>query len=318
MIRVKAYLFAARTNPMRCLSSFIIACLVSSGSTVVADDVRIAGYLPDYRLADYDLARCNGITDLILFSGEATADGGIDLKRLAAVPWAQLQRFKTERRIRLFLTIGGWDRSKHFGVIARSEELRDSFATHAKDLCLRYRLDGIDIDWEHPESDAEVEAYGLLLQQLHQALSEHGLLLSVTIASWQTVPRTGIDSVNWVNLMAYDHDGEHSTLSEAKADVQRLLDRGIPAEKITLGLPFYGRDVQKRETAMSYAEIVNAFHPSKAQDRSGQMFFNGPETIRAKVALARQQKLAGVMIWELGQDATGEDSLLHHVLEASQ
>lgn len=318
MIHVTVFVFDARTNLMRCLISVTIVCLLASGSTVVAEDIRIAGYLPDYRLSDYDLARCDGITDLILFSGEATADGGIDLKRLEAVPWAQLQRFKTERRIRLFLTIGGWDRSKHFGVIARSAELRKSFATHAKDLCLRYRLDGIDIDWEHPESDAEVEAYGLLLQQLRQSLSEHGLLLSVTIASWQTLPKTGIDAVNWVNLMAYDHDGEHSTLAESGADVRRLLDRGIPAEKITLGLPFYGRDVQKRETAMSYAEILNAFHPSADHDRAGQMFFNGPKTIQAKVALARKQKLAGVMIWELGQDATGEDSLLHHVLEASR
>jgi GH18 family chitinase len=42
--------------------------------------------------------------------------------------------------------------------------------------------------------------------------------------------------------------------------------------------------------------------PSDAKDFVGQFYYNGPETVRRKTAFAAAAGLAGVFVWELGQD----------------
>lgn len=61
---------------------------------------------------------------------------------------------------------------------------------------------------------------------------------------------------------------------------------------------------------MTHGEIVEKYHPDPKLDEVDGHFFNGPATIRRKVELCRAQGLRGIGIWELGQDATGSDSLL--------
>jgi GH18 family chitinase len=282
---------------------------------VLADNVaslsafRVAGYLPDYRFAEFDIATAQGVTDLIVFSAEPTVDAGLDLERLKNCPWPKLLAFKTKHRVRLILTIGGWDRSTHFAHVAADAERRKAFADAVVRLALQRRLDGIDLDWEHPKDASEQASYGELLAALRSAFEPHGLMLTVTIAAWQHLPVSAVDSVDYVQVMAYDHDKEHSTFEGARRDMQMLIDAKIPPAKIVVGLPFYGRDVQSRN-ATTYREIVAKFRPDPTIDQVGQVYFNGPETIRRKVELAIDSQLGGLMVWELGQDAPGDQSLL--------
>ncbi|MGV3756513.1 MAG: hypothetical protein ACO1QS_14120, partial [Verrucomicrobiota bacterium] len=46
------------------------------------------------------------------------------------------------------------------------------------------------------------------------------------------------------------------------------------------------------------------------------LYFNGPSTLAAKVALAKKKKLAGVFVWEIGQDADEDKSLLKGIKAA--
>ncbi len=61
---------------------------------------------------------------------------------------------------------------------------------------------------------------------------------------------------------------------------------------------------------MTYGEIVSRFHPKPDVDEVDGFYFNGPQTIEQKVKLAQERKLAGIMIWELGQDSSGSAALL--------
>jgi chitinase len=308
-----------REQEMVLINRFILFCsihLIATASPLLANEsdipntFRIVGYLPDYRALDFDPKAVRGLTDLIVFSGQLTDTGEIDLSRLKKVSWAKLKEFKTHHRVRLILCVGGWERSKQFAIVSESPDKRSTFVKSAIKLCLDERLDGLDLDWEHPKNKAEEEGYGKLLADLKEGFRPHGLVLSVTIAAWQKLPKEAYTVVDWVNVMAYDHKDRHSTLEGAQSDIKRLLDAGIPAEKLTLGLPFYGRHRTDREKTLTYREIVAKHHPKADVDEIEHIYFNGPNTIRKKVEFARTSKLAGVMIWELGQDATGEQSLL--------
>jgi chitinase len=272
---------------------------------------RVAGYLPEYRAADFNPLAARGLTDLIVFSAQPTAAGDLDLSRLKRTPWTELRTFKTRERVRLILCVGGWGRSAHFAAVAGSPEARKQFAQAATRVCLDERLDGIDLDWEHPRNAAEEAGYGSLLAELRQAFAPHGLVLSVTVAGWQKLPREAISAVNWVQVMAYDHAGRHSTFDAARGDVKAMLDAGVPAEKLVLGLPFYGRHLTDRRRVLTYREIVARHRPGPDVDELDGVHYNGPVTIRRKTEFARDAGLGGVMVWELGQDAPGDASLLN-------
>jgi GH18 family chitinase len=278
-------------------------------------EVRIAGYLPEYRLAQVDVESLGGLTDLILFSAEPNADGSLNMTRLESAPWEKLLTYKTKHRVRLLLAVGGWERSTHFAAVAASDQARQRFIRGVLQTALAKRLDGIDIDWEHPRTAAEEESYGQLLAGLRSAFGPHGLQLTVTIGSWQRLPPAAIEAVDAVQVMSYDKEGEHATEDAARKDVQALLDAGIPPGKIVLGVPFYGRHVETRE-AKAYRNLVAEFSPAPETDRIGEVYFNGPVTLRRKVDFAVEAGLGGVMIWELGHDAPGEKSLLRAVREA--
>lgn len=305
----------------RSLIVFWSLCLLLSSELQAVDPTatskfRVVGYLPDYRAAEFDFDSARALTDLILFSAEPTATGDLAMSRLQNIPWAKLRAFKTRERVRLILCVGGWERSTHFPVVAKSPELRKQFAHAAVRTCLAERLDGIDLDWEHPKDLAEQEGYGKLLAELRAAFTPHGLTLSVTMASWQKLTPEAFAAVDWVQIMSYDHPGRHSTFEAAQADVQTLLKAGAPAEKIVLGLPFYGRNIKVPDTALTYRELVTKYHPKGDADEVDGVSFNGPVTIRRKTEYALKTRLGGVMIWELGQDASGESSLLKVVRSA--
>ena len=309
---------------MQKLCILLVSICICAISVVQADDdalagssFRIVGYLPDYRLADYDLEAAKTLTDLIVFSAEPAHDGSLNTERLKNCPWSSLLTFKTKHRVRLLLTIGGWERSTQFATVASSPDLRTRFVAAVVEFCLARRLDGVDLDWEHPEGLQQEQGYALLLSDLRKRFEPHGLLLSVTMAAWQKLTPEAVDAVNFVQVMAYDHDQRHSTFESAKRDLDQLLDMKIPAEKIVLGLPFYGRNLKTRD-ATTYREIQEQFSPKPDQDELQGVYFNGPEMIRRKTQHAIRSRLGGVMIWELGQDAKGDASLLkviQHLLD---
>ncbi|WP_425617131.1 glycoside hydrolase family 18 protein [Anatilimnocola sp. NA78] len=292
--------------------------LAAAEIPAAAGTFRVAGYWPDYRAAEFEPRTASLLTDLMIFSAEPTETGGINRARLAKFPWQELRTWKTAARVRLILCIGGWERSKHFATVATSPEKRQAFVQAAVKLCLDERLDGIDLDWEHPRDEAEQQGYGDLLTELRTAFEPHGLMLSVTIAAWQKMPPAAFAAAHYVQVMAYDHDGRHSTFDNAVADVKTLKAAGVPTEKIVLGMPFYGRDVVRRNRSLTYREIVAKHEPKPEVDEIDGVYFNGPATIRRKTEYAIEAGLGGVMVWELGQDVPTERSLLRTIDAAVQ
>jgi GH18 family chitinase len=91
---------------------------------------------------------------------------------------------------------------------------------------------------------------------------------------------------------------------------------GLPPEKCVLGVPFYARP-----SDVSYQKLLAYDKVAAEGDHlryfTTEQFYNGPETLRKKTRLAMSEA-GGIMIWELSQDAFGEDSLLKVIAETAR
>lgn len=274
---------------------------------------RVVGYLPDYRAAEIDLESAKRLTDLVYFSAEPGPTGELKLGRIKPEHVRQLQKLKEAQHVALFLCVGGWGRSGGFAKLAAAPEARQRFAKELAEFCRDNRFDGVDVDWEHPQNDAESRDYGELLSAIRREFQPHSFQLTIAMAGWQKLTAEAIAAVDRVNLMAYDGRGRHSTFEFATRDVEQLIEVGVPAGKICLGLPFYGRGIDDRSKALAYAQIVKDLQPGREVDELQGLYFNSVGTIERKTRFALSNKLAGVMIWEIGQDTHDETSLLRAI-----
>lgn len=302
------------TKALSCLLFFVCSDLLLADNDPArqTSSFQIVGYLPDYRVAKLETAVCRHLTDVVFFSVTPEPTGKFESPVLTAPKSVELLKKLRDNHVRVHLCVGGWDRSKGFAEIAATQESRRAFASGLTAYCLEHYFAGADIDWEHPENATQSTDYGLLLSEISRQFHRHNLTLTAAIAGWQSLTTEGIAALDGINLMSYDADGKHSTLEQAEADVQKLLKTGVPPQKIRLGVPFYGRGIKQRDLTKTYAEIA-ATPGSADTDELDGIYFNGPATIRAKTRFAIDQKLGGIMVWEIGQDAPGNASLLRVV-----
>ncbi len=290
----------------RTLTSLLLALTASLAS---ANPPRLVGYLPYWAAASIEAGAHPGLTDLILFSAEPRADGSLDATSLEKTPWDKVAAVRAAG-VRVHLCLGGWGRSKHFAVVTGEARLRARFVAETAAFCSRHGLDGVDLDWEHPKGEAELAAYGKLVDELKAALATRRGEVTLTLAGAAQLPPDGGRRADRVQLMAYDLPGRHATMEETVARAEALLAAGVPPERLVLGVPFYGRGVTDRNRTLPYREILARHRPEPGQDDADGLHFNGPATMARKAGWARQRGLAGIMAWELTQDAPGEASLL--------
>jgi GH18 family chitinase len=199
-------------------------------------------------------------------------------------------------KIPVYLTIGGWAKSSHFPTVTKDRASRGPFIKKAKSIVKKYGLAGIDYDWEHPKGKAEEAAYGALIKET----SEAGVKVTVAAAGWQKFDASVFKFIERINLMSYDHEKEHATLEKSKKDVESFIKMGCPVEKICLGVPFYGRHVEKRG-AKSYVTFASKLK-STDEDLYEGYYFNNQKILIEKAVFVKEKKLAGIMIWEIEQD----------------
>lgn len=302
-----------------------------STEVVVPDDVshfRVVGYYPSWQPDSTDKIRYDIVTHVIYAFAIPTAEGG--LRPLENPQTAQRiieEAHEADRRV--LLAIGGWSYQdvpleSTFVEATNTAEKRTALVQAIVEMCEEYGFDGIDMDWEHPRLDGTVEVqYEAFMLELAEALHAKGkLLTSAVIAGVMTNGTVYYDAaahtdavleaVDWIHVMAYDGgDGSaHSTFEYASAAASYWVHyRSMPAEKVVLGMPFYGRP------SWATYETLLAADPEAANSdtivyNGMTVWYNGIATIQKKTEFAHEN-LGGVMIWELSQDTTDmEKSLL--------
>ncbi len=285
----------------------IVALAVLLAPGAARAQFRVVGYLPAWR-GEADSAQLARLTHVNYAFLEPTATGGLlplenpaKLRRLVAAAHAA--------GVRVLVSVGGWHNGDHraFDAIGADAGRTRAFAANLVRFVADYRLDGVDVDWEHPDT-CTAPGYAALMQQLATRLHGQGQLLTAAVAggTWAGpgVPRSVFDCVDFLNIMAYDGaPPAHATYAAAAETLAYWKNRGLPASKAVLGVPFYGRPSEE-----GFAALL-----ARGADPRADLFdgvgYNGLATIRSKTSLALDQA-GGVMIWELTQDAAGANSLL--------
>ncbi|PGG95146.1 hypothetical protein AJ79_10228 [Helicocarpus griseus UAMH5409] len=179
---------------------------------------------------------------------------------------------KRYRHLKTLLSIGGWTYSANFPAPASTPTGRQTFARTAVQLLADLGFDGIDIDWEYPQDDAQARDFVLLLQEVRRELdgyaAQHarGKRLLLTVAApcgasnYQKLRMWEMDAcLDFWNLMCYDFAGSwdekaghqanvfpsrrevKATPFSADAAVSAYIAGGVHPKKIVFGLPLYGR-----------------------------------------------------------------------------
>lgn len=200
-------------------------------------------------------------------------------------------------------------------------EKRPAFIKEILDFVEENNLDGVDVDIEWNLLPAIGDLYTPFVVELKQALHARGKGISTALGATrlhEAVSRKSLMAYDFINVMVYDKTGKwrpddvgpHSPYSYAEEAIQFWTEeKNIPADRITLGVPFYGFDFTPPARYISYREII-ADDPLMAyQDSTGMRYYNGIPTIVRKTQLAKKQ-LGGIMIWEISYDSIGDLSLL--------
>jgi chitinase len=293
----------------------------------------------------------------------------------------QLQKLKAAHpQLQTLISVGGWTWSGKFSDVALTDESRKKFAASCVKFMTDYGFDGIDVDWEYPaggglsgnkERPEDPANFVLLMAELRTQLEaqtkidgKHHLLTiavgadpkKITPIDWKAVH----PSLDFINVMAYDFAGSWSTKTgfnaplyetpgadpgSADTAMKTYLAAGIPADKLVLGVPFYGRgwkevkdvndglfqpygDIPGTEGSFNYSELASFWighsdrHWNDAAKvpwlfipKTGMMIsYDDAESLTAKTAYVKEHQLGGIMIWELVGDDP-EDTLLNSVYD---
>ncbi|CAB0002372.1 unnamed protein product [Nesidiocoris tenuis] len=163
------------------------------------------------------------------------------------------------------LAVGGWNEgSANYSEMAADQKKRSSFIASAIETIKKHDFDGFDLDWEFPTKRGgrpeDRENFIALLKDLRAALKPHGYILTAAISAGIETLKSGYklkevgDLLDYVHLMCYDYRGSWDSTTGAnsplgpvtdpltvKSSVSFVLANGIPARKLVLGLPTYGR-----------------------------------------------------------------------------
>lgn len=243
---------------------------------------------------------------------------------------------KSESGLKVALSVGGWG-SGRFSEMASDAGRCRKFAEDCLRVVCEYGLDGIDIDWEYPGSSAagissspeDTANFTLLMKQLRDILDPDRLLTMATAASAEYIDfRSVVPYVDFVNIMSYDmadaplhhaalYPSENTPALTCDGAVKAHIAAGVPAGKLVLGVPFYGRGGKQMHGAdyhkIKADDTLRKVWDSRAkvpfvvnEDGVPVIGFDDARSLSLKCDYVLDNDLLGVMYWDYaGDDADG-------------
>jgi len=220
--------------------------------------------------------------------------------------------------------------------IMNSYKKREKLIEDIVNVCIKYNLDGINVDFENMKQE-DKDLYSRFIIELTPRLKEAGLVISVDVTApdggetWSMCfDRNVIGHVaDYIVFMAYDQYGASSTkpgttagFDWIKVSLNKFLKtEEIKPEKIILGIPFFtrvwttnseGKLVGNSAVAMKNIDKVIPDNVKKEWDEDlkqnyvkfndgnnkKQIWIEDIDSLKEKLSLVNDNNLAGVGSWQ--------------------
>ena len=188
------------------------------------------------------------------------------------------------------------------------------------------KLDGFDIDYEEYDNwDTNFPSLLVFAKSLYDKKDKDMLMTCAVNSRWLKYGTEWAEYFDYINLMSYDRGAftdkptQHASYDDFVKDLEYWNTTcRAPKSKIVGGLPFYGYSWDENLTGIvdevrgiRYHAILSHFGAQAAEkDNIDNTYYNGRPTIRNKCNFVKENDYAGVMIWQLFQDAHNDNSNL--------
>lgn len=329
---------------------------------------EVIAFLPSWMVGKGTSVGAKPLTQLIYFGLGVTKDGELIQfeDKVPVLEWSiftsdEFLKLKNEaqsRNIKVLLSIKNFD-NETIDKLISNQNATNNFIRRLQKMIATYHLDGVNLDFEYiTDSNFPTHKYlNKFLTALSQALkaANKTSIISIDVNATALMQDAAYDMVkigevvDQVIVMGYDYHLPTSLIagpvaplsaSSSSASITRSitsLTGRVPAEKIVLGVPFYGYEWQTyTENFGSYTventgalatykrikELISAradvvLHWDKASSepwlsykQSGaikQIYYEDALSIKTKMSFVQERKLAGVAVWALGYEGENDD-----------
>jgi len=292
------------------------------------------------------------------------ADGAGNIQKGRNVPNHDIVSAAHKAGVKVILSLGGWGWDKQFAAIVSVPAAEDRYVKSVMEIVDQNEYDGIDFDWEYPDTEQEVAGFERLTRRFRKDLdalgTRRGKRMVLTMAASSnpgTLKWLGkeflLETMDWINVMTYDYTGQwtdyaghHSPLfASPKQPVGRprsteltmkylLQERGLPASRLAVGIPLYGRGFPVSEPYASTKGVPRTRPPQGSysnlhklrtepgwtriwddqtknpwlvsHDRSIVIGYDDAESVSIKTEWAMKQGFRGVFFWQIAADRLPE------------
>ena len=275
---------------------------------------------------------------------------------------------KQNPALKILISIGGWKWSGRFSDAVLTDTSRQRFVESAVAIVKKFGFDGIDVDWEYPGQPGDKgntyrpedkHNYTLLFKELRHQLdslqqqTNKKYLVTTAVGGFKSfVDNTEMGKaqqyLNYINLMTYDYSGgkiasHHTLLYSSKAyrsnknanEAVKLFEAaGVPANKLVMGIAFYGKSAILVNGAKGLGDSIATngrnigftmikdsilklpgFKAHRDRHAKADYIYNEGTrqfityddewSVKKKCKYVKRKKLAGAMFWEYNDDLKG-------------
>jgi hypothetical protein len=293
--------------------------------TYETQSFRVVSYVVADRILDKANLNAESfdiITDVILFSCVSFDENGklflngfedMDGETYLAAALANLREAIGSRNVRIHLNILGpnanegmddWNKQ----MANKAEKHSTAFAKgtlpeQIKALAEKTGVDGIFFDYEYPIKQKYWNDFSSFLVELDETMPDK--TIGLALADWDAkLDKKAINAVDMVEMMEYDlfdENGDHSSFETAKCGIDKFLKKGYEKSKLDLGVPFYGRPVDKGGYWYNYKDYSKALgryeNKGFSDEQNIDAYFDSYQRVYDKTALALECGLGGMMVW---------------------
>jgi len=261
--------------------------------------------------------------------------------------------------VKLLISLGGWGWDKQFAAIVASPVPFERYTKAVIELVDASDYDGIDLDWEYPDTKDEVAGFDRLARRFRKELDAIGrkknrpmVLTMAASSNAETLRWLGkellLETMDWINVMTYDYAGPWTPYAGHNAPLHasskqpggkprstelsmRFLteQQGIPADRLAVGIPLYGRGFavskpyastkdapRTRVPGGNYSNLARLIKEGwtrtwdeetgtpwlTSPDKSMVIGYDDARSVALKTEWAMKQGFRGVFFWQIGAD----------------